>query len=92
MSKRSPLSPASESQGTGASESWPPIASQSELVLYTTEDGATRFYLRAESGSVWLSQLELAALFQTSVPNINIHIRTSWPKTSCRPGQPLKMT
>lgn len=46
-----------------------------ELVLYATEDGAARFFLRAEDGSVWLSQSELAALFQTSVPNINIHIR-----------------
>jgi len=44
-------------------------------VLYATEDGSARFFLRAEGGSVWLSQAELADLFQTSVPNINIHIR-----------------
>lgn len=50
-------------------------AGHGELVLCPTEDGAARFYLRAEGGSVWLSQLELAELFQTSVPNINIHIR-----------------
>ncbi len=46
-----------------------------ELVLYPTEDGSARFYLRAEHGTVWLSQAELAELFQTSVPNINIHIK-----------------
>ena len=39
-----------------------------ELVLYPTEDGSARFYLRAEHGTVWLSQAELAELFQTSVP------------------------
>lgn len=46
-----------------------------ELVLYATEDGAAQFHLRAEGGSVWLSQIELSELFQTSVPNINIHIK-----------------
>ncbi|WP_281916055.1 virulence RhuM family protein [Caldimonas thermodepolymerans] len=46
-----------------------------ELILYTTEDGAASVRLRADGGTVWLSQLEMAELFQTSVPNINIHIK-----------------
>lgn len=46
-----------------------------ELILYTTDDGASHIRLRADGGTVWLSQLELAELFQTSVPNINIHIK-----------------
>ncbi|MCO4889826.1 virulence RhuM family protein [Cupriavidus sp. WGtm5] len=46
-----------------------------ELILYTTEDGGTRIRLRAEGGTVWLSQLEMADLFQTSVPNINMHVK-----------------
>lgn len=50
-------------------------SSRTELVLYATEDGTAQFFLRAEDGSVWLSQIELADLFQTSVPNINIHIK-----------------
>ena len=45
------------------------------LVPYATEDGTAQFHLRAEGGSVWLSQIELSELFQTSVPNINIHIK-----------------
>ncbi len=49
--------------------------SQGELVLYATEDGSAQFYLRAEDGTVWLTQLELAELFQSSVPNINTHIK-----------------
>lgn len=48
---------------------------RAELVLYATKDGTAQFFLRAEEGTVWLSQSELAELFQTSVPNINIHIR-----------------
>lgn len=49
--------------------------SRAELVLYATEDGSAQFFLRAENGTVWISQAELAELFQTSVPNINIHIK-----------------
>jgi hypothetical protein len=47
----------------------------SELILYTTEDGASRIQLHAEDGTVWLSQVELADLFQMTIPNINIHIK-----------------
>lgn len=46
-----------------------------ELILYTTEDGQTSIKLRAEGGSVWLSQQEMAELFATSKPNISLHIK-----------------
>jgi hypothetical protein len=46
-----------------------------ELVLYTTEDGSAKFFLREQEGTVWLTQMELAELFQTSIPNVNIHIK-----------------
>ena len=47
----------------------------SELILYQTEDGLTRLHLRAADGSVWLTQLEIAALFQTSKQNVSLHAR-----------------
>jgi hypothetical protein len=46
-----------------------------ELILYTTEDGQASIRLRAEDGTVWLSQLELAELFATSKQNISHHVR-----------------
>lgn len=46
-----------------------------EVVLYATEDGQAQVFLRAEGGTVWLSQAELAALFQTTKQNISLHIR-----------------
>lgn len=46
-----------------------------ELILYTSEDGQTSIKLRAEDGTVWLSQQEMAELFATSLPNINQHVR-----------------
>lgn len=51
------------------------LPNRGELVLYATDDGEAQFFLKAEDGTVWLSQSELAALFQTSVSNVNIHIK-----------------
>lgn len=45
-----------------------------ELILYTTEDGQARVQLRAEGGTVWLTQLEMADLFQTTKQNISLHV------------------
>ena len=47
----------------------------SELILYRTEDGQAEVRLRAEDGSVWLSQAQIAELFAVTVPNANIHVR-----------------
>jgi hypothetical protein len=47
----------------------------SQLVLYTTDDGKSQIQLRADSGTVWLTQLEMAELFQTSKQNIAKHLK-----------------
>lgn len=46
-----------------------------DLVLYTTEDGKARFVLSEQSGQVWLTQLEMATLYQSSKQNISKHIK-----------------
>lgn len=46
-----------------------------EIILYQTEDGSTVIRLQARDGSVWLTQAQLAELFQTTVSNINKHIK-----------------
>jgi hypothetical protein len=48
--------------------------SEGELILYSTEDGAATIGLRAVDGTVWLTQLEMAELFDTSKQNISLHI------------------
>ena len=47
----------------------------SELILYTTEDGRSRITLRAEQQTVWLTQLEMAELFDASKQNISLHLK-----------------
>jgi hypothetical protein len=46
-----------------------------ELILYTSTDGKTRIDLRIEDGTVWLTQLEIADLFQTTKNNVSIHTK-----------------
>lgn len=48
---------------------------QGELILYRTEDGRAEVHLRADGGSIWLSQADMAALFETTPQNITQHIR-----------------
>ena len=48
----------------------------SEIIIYTSEDGTTKIDLRLENGTVWLSQLEIAELFQTTKQNISKHIKS----------------
>jgi hypothetical protein len=47
----------------------------SDVIFYTTDDGATKIDLRLDNGTVWLSQLEIAELFQTTKQNISKHIQ-----------------
>ncbi|QZP07228.1 virulence RhuM family protein [Caenibius sp. WL] len=46
-----------------------------EMILYNTEDGVTVVQLQAVNGSAWLSQVQMAELFETTVSNINKHIK-----------------
>ena len=45
-----------------------------ELLVYQAEDGSTRVTCRVADGTVWLSRIEMAELFQTTPQNITIHI------------------
>ena len=49
--------------------------SDGELILYTADDGSAAIQLRAEGGTVWLTQAEMASLFQTTPQNITQHIK-----------------
>jgi hypothetical protein len=46
-----------------------------EVILYQTEDGRAQISLRATDGTVWLTQADLAQLFDTTKQNISLHLR-----------------
>lgn len=49
---------------------------RSALVLYQTEDGTTRIECRFEDESIWLTQAQIAALYQVRVPTVNQHLKS----------------
>jgi hypothetical protein len=48
---------------------------QSRILLYQTEDGRTRIQCRLESDTLWLTQAQIAELFQTTPQNVTLHLR-----------------
>ncbi len=46
-----------------------------DIIIYNTEDGKAKINLQYEDGTVWLSQLEIAELFQTTKQNVSKHIK-----------------
>ena len=48
---------------------------ESELILYTTEDGVTKVDVTFVDETVWLTQEQMADLFQKSKSTINEHIK-----------------
>ena len=49
--------------------------SQSEIIIYRTEDGNTKIDVKFQDETVWLTQAQLCELYQTSKSNISEHIK-----------------
>jgi hypothetical protein len=47
----------------------------SDLILYTTEDGRSQIKLQAKDQTVWLTQREMAQLFDVSTDNVGLHLK-----------------
>ncbi len=48
---------------------------RSEIILYQTEDGHNRIQVRLENQTVWLTQVGMAELYQTTKQNVSLHIQ-----------------
>ncbi len=48
---------------------------QGDIVIYQTEDGLTKIDVKIIDDTVWLTQLQLSELYQTSKSNISEHIK-----------------
>jgi len=54
------------------------MAENSEIIIYQTEDGQTKIDVIMEDETVWLAQLQMAELFQTTKQNISLHINNAF--------------
>jgi hypothetical protein len=56
-----------------------------EIVFYQQEDGKVKVQARLENESLWMTQQQMAELFQTTVPNINMHIKNIFDEGELKP-------
>ncbi|MEN1925287.1 virulence RhuM family protein [Luteimonas qiangzhengi] len=62
----------------------------SGLILYTTEDGASHIQLRADGRTVWLTQAEMAELFDVTAENIRQHLKNIFSDNELEPERTSK--
>jgi hypothetical protein len=62
----------------------------SQIIIYTTEAGETKLEVRLENETVWLTQKLMAELFQTTVSNINIHLKNIFDEGELDPKATIK--
>jgi len=62
----------------------------SEVILYQTEDGRTRLQVKLENNTVWLSQVQMAELFQTTKQNVSLHIQNIFKEGELSRGATVK--
>lgn len=68
-----------------------------EIIIYQTEDGLTKLDVRMEDETVWLTQQQMAELFQTSRTNVVDHIKNIYKEgeldenSTCRKFRQVRM-
>lgn len=62
----------------------------SQFLLYQTDHGGARVLVRLESETVWLSQAQMAELFQTTKQNIGQHVRNVFAEGELEPQATVK--
>ena len=61
-----------------------------DLILYTTEDGRSQIKLRAQEQTIWLTQLEMAELFDATKQNISLHLKNIFEDAELDPAATVK--
>ena len=61
-----------------------------QILLYQTEDRRTRIEVRLENETVWLNQLQMTELFQTSKQNVSLYIQNIFQERELEEGSVVK--
>ena len=62
----------------------------SEIVIYQTQDGVAKISVRIEGETLWLTQAQMAELFQTTKQNISLHISNAFKEAELEPSTTVK--
>lgn len=60
------------------------------IIIYNTVDGKASVSLYARDGMVWMNQKQIAELFDTTVPNISMHISNILKEGELEPNSVVK--
>jgi hypothetical protein len=63
---------------------------KSQLLVYRTESGAIKIDVRFENETAWLTQAQIAELFQTTIPNVSMHLRNVFAEGELQPDSVVK--
>lgn len=63
---------------------------KSDILLYETDDGKTAVRVMLEGDTVWLSQADIADLYQISVPTVNSHIKAIYEEGELLEGATIR--
>ncbi|MFA7044457.1 MAG: RhuM family protein [Bacteroidales bacterium] len=55
-----------------------------QIIIYNTEDGETKVEVLMKNETVWLSQKQMAELFDCSVDNISLHLKNVFKEAELR--------
>lgn len=64
--------------------------SKGEIVIYQNENGNISFEAKLEDETIWLTQDMMAKLFETTVPNINMHIKNVYDEEELEQKRTIK--
>ena len=65
-------------------------SNNSEIVIYQTDDQRTKIRVHIEEETVWLTQVQMAELFQTTKLNISLHISNAFEEGELEPNSVVK--
>ena len=57
------------------------IEQKSQFIIYQAENGQTKIDVRLADDTVWLTQPQMAELFQTTQQNISQHVNNIYEET-----------
>ena len=66
------------------------LPQNSHFLVYQAEDGAIKIDVRFENETVWLTQAQIAGLFQTTIPNVSMHLRNVFSERELQADSVIK--
>lgn len=75
---------------TMANEMVPCAPNEEGVVIYRTEDNTLQLDVQVAEETVWLTQQQMASLFNSTIPNVSMHIRNIYKEGELDKGATVK--